>query len=62
MARRLAMIPTSAIETVPHNTDSIRAANNPGPNAARQPAIAQKYSGGCTSVTRRSRAIPAKLA
>jgi len=37
--------------------------NNPAnPAIHRQTDIAQKYSGGCTSVARRSRAIPSKPA
>ena len=56
------MIPTSAIETVPHSTDSMRAANRRGPNTSRQSETVQKYNGGCTSVARKSRAIPPSVA
>ena len=46
----------------PSSTDSNRATTNPCPNAARHNDTSQKYSGGCTSVTRKSRAIAPRLA
>ena len=48
--------------TTLNSTDASRAANSELPASLRHAATVQKYSGGCTSVARRSRAMAAKPA